>query len=81
MRFYDDGNHNFWGTIYYPVCSIPQPNLDETSDYTRPEVIPPDVFQRPATGPTPRVPVVWSASPGIAYDFARKWWDCRTRPW
>jgi hypothetical protein len=71
----------FWGYVTDPN-EHPQPNLGLSSDFTR--RIPPernDEFFQPATGPTPKVPVIWSGSPGMAYVFARKWYDRHTRPW
>lgn len=71
--------HHFWGSCYLPAPAV---SLATSSDFYRPLVAPPDEFQpERETGPTPYVPVIWSGSPGIAYDFCRKWYDWRFRDW
>lgn len=70
---------NFWGTAYLPAPAV---SLERSSDYKRPLVpAADDEFRQSPTGPTPMVPVIFSASPGIAYDFCRKWFDSRFSPW
>jgi hypothetical protein len=72
--------NNFWGSVYLPAPAV---SLGVSSDVERP--LAPnrrDEFQpERATGPTPKVPVIWSGSPGMAYVFCRKWYRRECRPW